>query len=250
MRLLRTHSKRLLLSVLLPATGAMLAGVFSQSAFGNTPVSQVLNFDGQQEKSQSIIDKIFRRSRGGSTRGPICVITPDGGYIWHHQPLFVWFGGEGELRVQVRGETVNDVRWSDTVSIPEDADAQTLHSIAYDKENLSPGEEYYFEIYGGGDRPFAVPFQLLPQAEWQNVQTALNDLSSGSASSDRDSLTWQRIDYFSSHSYTPGSGITAAGADSETYFFADAVQELFNLSQSAEKDAYTNQIYAELCESN
>lgn len=243
MRLLQTHSKRLLASVLLPATGAILAGVFSHSAFGTTTVSHVLNFDDQYEKSESIIDKIFRRSRGGSTRGPICVVTPDGGYVWNRRPLFVWFGGEGELQIRVRGENTSDEMWSDTISIPESADSRTLHFIAYSKTNLLPGEEYYFEIFGNGTRPLiAVPFQLLPQAEWQEVQTGLSDLSSESG----DALTWQRIDYFSSYSYASESGITAAGTDSTTYLFADAMQELFSLSESVDSE----QLYDEMCTPN
>lgn len=241
MYLRKTFPKATLMLTLLIVSGT-LAEVLNHNAFATAQNSQLFNLVSQSISRQSIWEALLGRRSGGTTReNAICMISPR--LVWHREPLFIWFGGEGELEVKVKVKLPEQRRyediWSQKIFLPEGSNHQTIHTVKYNGEELVPGKEYKFRIYDKEGEPLShgVSLSLMPQAEWQAFQTDLSSISNEST----ESQIWQRINYFSRH-------YNSYKNDTRNYL-NDGLQEFLRLDDSQEKETYINQLYTHFCTS-
>ena len=158
----------------------------------------------QKSEDTPWLQRIFRRTPGGTSRGPddLCVISPYGEvrYSWSRSPLFVWFDQQNSVkRIELLASDGSAPIW--TFYPQNSQNPQGLYQVAYDGSQLTADKDFYFQMYEtvepeGIDNPiYTIPLALMLDEAYTEVQTQLNDLEQGLIGGDENELLSAKVEF-------------------------------------------------------
>lgn len=199
------------------------------------------------QESVPLWQRILRGERGKVSRNPnagtylnenLCAVSPNGGSVktWSSQPLFIWLDKTDAVdRIEVYSEDSWEPIWSIEAGTGTSAG---WHIISPSGLQLEEEKTYYFAFRMADDegRPSAselINFELMPADERSDIEAALT-----SAGVSGEESSWEALQVFGEQS------------TSASNHFLDMARILFSMPESAERDAYIDDIFSYYCQSD